>query len=47
MASHRPKPHSLQALGKHHEIVTLGSENIESVAMATVVRRMKPKGNKL
>ena len=42
-----PKPHSLQASGKHHEIVPLGSQNIESIAMVIVVRRLKLKVNKL
>ena len=42
-----PKPHSLQASKKHREIVPLGSQNIESVVMAIVVRRMKLKVNKL
>ena len=47
IASQMPKPHSLQASGKRHEIVTLGSQNIKSVAMAIVVRRLKLKVNKL
>ena len=45
IASQMLKPHSLQASGKHHEIVTLGSQNIKSVAMAIVVRRLKTKVN--
>ena len=47
IASQMPKPHSLQALQKHHEIVPLGSQNIKSVAMAILVRRLKLKVNKL
>ena len=47
IASQMPKPHSLQASGKHKEIVTLGSQNIKSVANAIVVERLKPKVNKL
>ena len=45
IASQMPKPHSLQASGKHYEIVTLGSQNIKSVAMVIVVRRLKPNVN--
>ena len=48
IASQMPKLHSLQATGKHQEIiVTLGSQNIKSVAMAIVLERLKPKVNKL
>ena len=47
IASQMPKPHSLQALQKHHEIVPLGSQNIKSVAMAILLRRLKLKVNKL
>ena len=44
IASQMPKLHSLQASGKHNEIVTLGHK-ILSVAMLIVVGRLKPKVN--
>ena len=47
IALQMPKPHSLLASGKHHEIVTLGSQNIKSVAKEIVVRKLKPKVNQL
>ena len=40
IASQMPKPHSLQASQKHHEIVINNkSQNIKSFAKVTVVRR--------
>ena len=39
IASQMPQLHSLQASEKYHEIVTLGFQNIKSVAMAIVARR--------